>query len=82
LQEEAGVTDALRRCGVADFTRLSTRISARPASATQALHLHVPEGAPLIYSTSLNADPDGVPVEFGMTWFAGDRVTLTIDGLA
>ena len=22
--------------------------------------------------------PDGVPVEFGMTWFAGERVTLTL----
>lgn len=80
LAEETGVTDALARCGIADYTRVSTRISARAADATQALHLHVSEGAPLVYSTSLNADHAGTPVEFGMTWFAGDRVTLTFDG--
>ena len=78
LQEETRVTAALQRCGVTDYTRASTRISARAATATQALHLQVAEGAPLIYSTSLNVDEAGVPVEFGMTWFAGDRVTLTI----
>ena len=78
LQASTGVTEALARCGVADYTRASTRISARPASATQALHLHLTEGAPLIYTTGLNVDSDGVPVEFGMTWFAGERVTLTL----
>jgi GntR family phosphonate transport system transcriptional regulator len=78
LAEEPGVTQALRRCGVADYTRASTRISARPATATQALHLHLSEGAPLLYATSLNVDEAGQPVEFGMTWFAGDRVTLTV----
>lgn len=80
LLHETGVTDALRRCGVRDYTRLSTRISARAASATQALHLHIPEGAPLIYTTGLNVDEQGIEVEYGQTWFAGDRVTLTIDG--
>ena len=79
LVEETGVTDALKRCGVSDYTRISTRISARAATATQALHLQISEGSPLIYSTSLNADRTGAPVEFGMTWFAGDRVTLSID---
>lgn len=80
LAEQTGVTEALHLCGVADYTRVSTRISARLATATQALHLHLEEGAPLVYSTSLNADVQGCPVEFGKTWFAGDRVTLTIDG--
>ena len=80
LAETRGVTEALARCGVADYTRVSTRISARAASATQALHLQIDEGAPLVYSTGLNADEAGQPVEFGMTWFAGDRVTLRFDG--
>jgi GntR family phosphonate transport system transcriptional regulator len=79
LEAEQGVTAALAHCGVSDYTRASTRISARLANATQALHLHVQEGAPLIYSTSLNVDEAGLPVEFGMTWFAGDRVTLTME---
>jgi hypothetical protein len=27
----------------------------------------------------VNADPAGHPVEFGITHFAGERVTLTLD---
>ena len=79
LQSESHVTKVLLSCSVPDYTRAATRISARQATATQAMHLHVPEGAPLIYATSLNVDPQGVPVEYGMTWFAGDRVTLTME---
>ncbi|MCE8532973.1 phosphonate metabolism transcriptional regulator PhnF [Ruegeria pomeroyi] len=78
LAETRSVTAALQRLGVADFTRISTRLTARPANATQALHLRLNEGAPLMFSTGINVDPDGQPVEYGRTWFAGDRVTLTV----
>lgn len=79
LSRQQGVTQALREVGVADYTRASTRISAVLADAVQAAGLQVAEGAPLLKTTSLNVDPDGVPVEFGRTWFAGDRITLTLD---
>jgi GntR family phosphonate transport system transcriptional regulator len=72
------VTAALSRCGVEDYTRVQTRITAKLATATQALHLQISEGSPILRTTGVNADPDGVPVEFGRTWFAGDRVTLTV----
>lgn len=80
LAERASVTGALAAVGVADYTRASTRVQARAADATQALHLRVAEGAPVLYTTSLNVGPDGMPVEFGRTWFAGDRITLTLQG--
>ncbi|MEX0285080.1 MAG: phosphonate metabolism transcriptional regulator PhnF [Paracoccaceae bacterium] len=80
LEQTASVTEALKICGIADYTRLSTRITAKLANSTQAQHLLVPEGAPILRTSSINVDPDGVPVEFGRTWFAGDRVTLTLDG--
>ncbi|WP_425091035.1 phosphonate metabolism transcriptional regulator PhnF [Tropicimonas sp. S265A] len=79
LADHRSVTRALAEVGVADYTRLSTRLTAVAADATQALHLHVTEGAPLLRSSGVNADPDGRPVEFGRTWFAGDRVTLTLE---
>ncbi len=79
LLEEGSVTAALARGGVADYTRASTRLTAVPATATQGLHLRLPEGAPLLRSVSLNVDAGGSPVEFGHTWFAGDRVTLTVE---
>ncbi|WP_428927575.1 phosphonate metabolism transcriptional regulator PhnF [Marinibacterium sp. SX1] len=78
LEATASVTEALAACGVADFTRVSTRITAKEATATQALHLQIAEGAPILRTVGINAGPDGRPVEFGRTWFAGDRVTLTV----
>jgi GntR family phosphonate transport system transcriptional regulator len=79
LREVPSVTEALARCGVADYTRRSTRIDARPAGATQAARLMVSEGAALLRTVSVSVDPQGVPVEHGTTWFAGERVTLTLD---
>jgi GntR family phosphonate transport system transcriptional regulator len=39
----------------------------------------VSEGAALLRTVSVSVDPQGVPVEHGTTWFAGERVTLTLD---
>ena len=64
--------------GVPDFTRALTRVTARPATATEALSLRIREDEPLIQTTSINIDPDGRPVEFGRTAFVGSRVTLTL----
>lgn len=78
LEEDTSITNALRRCGVEDYTRLETRITAKLATATQALHLQITEGAPILRTTSVSVDTGGTPIEFGRTWFAGDRVTLTV----
>ncbi len=80
LTETGSVTRALLVCGVADYTRISTRLTARAASPTQALHLRLAEGAPVLHSLGINADEQGVPVEYGKTVFAGERVTLTLGG--
>lgn len=78
LAELSSVTAALAREGVADYTRASTRLVAKVATATQAALLRLPEPAALLRSTALNVDAQGRPVEHGVTWFAGDRVTLTL----
>ncbi|WP_226782816.1 phosphonate metabolism transcriptional regulator PhnF [Oceaniglobus trochenteri] len=80
LSETSSVTEALRVVGISDYTRASTRLTAVRATATHALHLQLPEGDPLLRSTGVNVDGSGLPVEYGRTWFAGDRVTLTLDG--
>lgn len=80
LQESSSVTAALRIVGIADFTRASTRLTAVRADPTHALHLQLTEGAPLLRSTSVNVDAARTPVEYGRTFFAGDRVTLTLEG--
>ena len=80
LARLGSVTAALAACGVADYVRAWTRLSAEAASAVQAQHLRLAEGAPVLKSLSVNAALDGTPVEFGRTWFAGDRVTLSLSG--
>lgn len=78
LRANPSVTAALAAQGVMDYTRASTRLTAKAANAILARHLHISEGAPILRSVAVNVDPAGVPVEYGHTWFAGDRVTLTV----
>lgn len=78
LSRVTSVTAALKENGVPDYTRAWTRLTAKQANATQALHLQLPEGAPLLRTVSVNIDPAGQPVEYGRSWFAGDRITLTL----
>ncbi|KJZ22359.1 phosphonate metabolism transcriptional regulator PhnF [Tritonibacter mobilis] len=78
LETHESITAALNACGVEDYTRRETRITAKLATATQALHLRTSEGAPILRTTGISDDAGGTPIEFGRTWFAGDRVTLTV----
>lgn len=78
LENTGSVTAALAACGIADYTRASTRLTATAARPTLALQLQLAEGAPILRSVAINIDPAGRPVEFGTTWFAGDRVELTV----
>ncbi len=78
LMRLSSVTKALKACGIDDYTRASTRITAQRADATLALHLQCREGDPVLRTLSVSLAPDGQPVEYGRTWFSGDRVTLTV----
>lgn len=75
--ENQSITAALSACGLSDYTRRATKITARLATAVQAVTLRLAEGAAILRSEAVNADLSGQPVEYGLTWFAGDRVTLT-----
>lgn len=78
LQETGSITQALRAEGLTDYTRATTRIVAKTAGAALAARLMLPEGAPILRTRAVNVDSDGQPVEYGTTWFAGDRVALTV----
>lgn len=78
LQNQSSVTAALAACGLTDYTRAETRLTAVLADPVLALALQVQTGAPVLRSVAVNVDAAGTPVEFGTTWFAGDRVTLTV----
>ncbi len=75
---QTSVTAALAACGLTDYTRRDTRLTAKLADPVLALALQIRPGAPVLRSVAVNVDGAGLPVEFGTTWFAGDRVTLTV----
>lgn len=79
MAAQNSVTAALAACGLADYTRAETRLTAKLADPVQALALRVQQGSPVLRSVAVNVDGAGVPVEYGTTWFAGDRVTLTLN---
>lgn len=78
LRELPSITAALAAAGVADYLRASTRVTAKAAKPVQALRLRLREGAPILRTEAVNVDGAGLPVEYGLTWFAGERVTLTV----
>ena len=79
LRAAPSITAALARCGVADYQRLWTRLTAERPGAMIARHLRMQETSPVLKSESLDADADGRPVEYGVAWFCSERVQLVID---
>ncbi|SIS56534.1 phosphonate metabolism transcriptional regulator PhnF [Paracoccus saliphilus] len=77
LRERKSVTAALSACGIDDYRRISTRVTARIADATQAVKLQIDPGEPLLRTEAIS-ESQGRPVEHGLTWWAAERVTLTL----
>jgi GntR family phosphonate transport system transcriptional regulator len=71
-----GVTDALAACGVLDYTRAWTRLTAGRPGAIIARHLKLPDGAAALFAESVNHGADGAPVEYGRSWFCTDRMSV------
>lgn len=76
LRKHSSVTAAVAAHGLADYTRKSTEITAKRVSRTHASVLRLSPDDPILRTVSINVDADDVPVEYGRTWFAADRVTL------
>jgi GntR family transcriptional regulator, phosphonate transport system regulatory protein len=80
MAQRSSITAALATLGVQDFTRHETRLTAVLADPVVAVALKIQPRMAVLRSVSVNVDSAGQPVERGITWFAGDRVTLTIAG--
>ncbi|MDF2232041.1 phosphonate metabolism transcriptional regulator PhnF [Albimonas sp. CAU 1670] len=78
LADSGSITAALAACGVADYTRRWTRLTACRPGVLIARHLMIPETTPLLRAESLSVDSTGRPVEYGLTWFCTDRMPLLI----
>jgi GntR family phosphonate transport system transcriptional regulator len=73
------VTKALKACGVPDYRRTETRISARPATTDEARHLDLVPGRPILTVDSINVDDDGLPIQFTRAVFAADRTEIVVE---
>lgn len=78
VQATGSITQAFAAHGVADYVRRESRISARLPDKEVAHCLGQAEVRPVLLVSSVNVDTQGVPIEWARTWFAGDRVTLTV----
>lgn len=78
-RETGSMTKALRKCGISDYSRKTTRVTARMPSADDAAHLKQPANRPVLVAEWLNVDSDGEPVEYGITRFASDRVQIVFE---
>ncbi|WP_306049653.1 phosphonate metabolism transcriptional regulator PhnF [Oceaniradius stylonematis] len=74
------VTRALAQLGVTDYVRAWTRIEARHGAADDLDHLRLSPGAIVLVAEAVNADMDGRPVQYSLSRFAADRVSLQVDG--
>ena len=79
LRQSGSITRALAACGILDYTRRSTSLTAVSASATQARHLECRRSDPLLRSDAVNETADGRVVEVGTSWFRGDSIRLAVD---
>jgi GntR family phosphonate transport system transcriptional regulator len=78
--ETLSVTESLRRLGIEDYYRQYTRVTARLPSSEDARYLHQPKTRPVLVTESLSVDPQGRPLEYGLTRFASDRIQLVVEG--
>ena len=79
LRRTKKVTKALRKCGIADYTRRTTSVHAKAATHAEASRLRCRVGEALLHVQCINVDRKGTPIELGSTWFRGDAIRLVLD---
>jgi GntR family phosphonate transport system transcriptional regulator len=78
-RQSGSITAAFRAVGLADYVRVSTVISAMHAQSDDLADLELSPGAILLVTHALNADPDGVPVQYAISRFSADTVEFTVE---
>lgn len=78
FRKTGSITRAFSLCGLADYLRSSTEITATHAEPDDEALLELSPGAIVLTARATNIDPDGVPVQYAITRFPADRVQLTI----
>ncbi|MGY4800760.1 phosphonate metabolism transcriptional regulator PhnF [Teichococcus aerofrigidensis] len=78
LRDQASITTALGRCGIADYRRRWTRLTARLPEAEEAERLQQARLRPVMQAEALNVDPSGEPIDYTLSCYAAGRVQVVI----
>jgi GntR family phosphonate transport system transcriptional regulator len=76
---QGGISAALAECGVTDYTRKWSRIGSMLPDAETARRLNINRQQPVLWVEHVDVDAQGVPVKYGVTHFAADRVQLYVE---
>lgn len=79
LEREPSITAALAACGITDYRRHSSRITARLPTPEEADLLQQSRSRPVLVSENLNVAPDGTPVDWTLAVYAAGRVQLVVE---
>jgi GntR family phosphonate transport system transcriptional regulator len=80
LAEDPSISAALAACGVPDYRRQVTRVTARLPTPEEAALLQQARTRPVLVSEAVNTDPAGVVVDVTFTRYAAGRVQLVVEG--
>ncbi len=78
FRSSGSLTSAFRACGIRDYFRKYSRITARLAQSGDADLLGLPRKHPMLVVEYVNVDDQGQPIEFGLTRFASDSIELLV----
>ena len=79
-RQSGSITQAFNACGLTDYVRSKTDISAMHGDQEDLLELQLSPGAIVLVTTAINTDLEGVPVQYAVTRFPADHVQLTVNG--
>jgi GntR family phosphonate transport system transcriptional regulator len=80
LAENPSISAALAACGVPDYRRQVTRVTARLPTPEEAALLQQARTRPVLVAEAVNTDPAGVVVDVTFTRYAAGRVRLVVEG--
>jgi GntR family phosphonate transport system transcriptional regulator len=79
LRGAATITEALAAQGVSDYRRLSTKVSARLPTPSEAQLLRMPRNRPVLVTENINVDQSGAVVEYGVARYPTPRVQIVFE---
>ncbi len=79
LKDNPSITAALAACGVPDYRRQVTRITARMPTPDEASLLEQARSRPVLLAEAVNVEPGGAPVEVSIARYAAGRMQIVVE---